>query len=221
MAAGLGTRLRPLTDHTPKPLLSVKGRPLITHAFDHLAAAGIERFIVNTHHLAPQFEQAFPDRAWRGPPIVFRHEPVLLETGGGIKNIEDLAEGEPLLVYNSDVLTDLPLGQLLTAREQLGAEVTLGLRTFGGPAHIGFDPGSQRVLDIRGELGVPGLLPCLFTGIYTIEPSFFSRLERGKKESVVPVFVRMIREGLPPAATVIDSGNWDDLGTVEAYEKHR
>ena len=91
LAAGLGTRLRPLTDTLPKPLIPVGLKPLITFAFDHLIAdAGVEEFIVNTHHLAGAYAGAFPDGTYRGRPLHFRHEPVLLETGGGIRNVADL-----------------------------------------------------------------------------------------------------------------------------------
>ena len=83
LGAGLGTRLRPLTEECPKPLLPVGGRPLITYAMDHCLSVGIERFIVNTHHCPRAFDRAFPEKSWRGWPILFRHEPVLLDTGGG------------------------------------------------------------------------------------------------------------------------------------------
>ena len=79
LAAGLGTRLRPLTDQLPKPLIPVGHKPLITFAFDHLIAdAGIEEFIVNTHHLPEAFPAAFPEGIYRSRPVTFRREPVLL-----------------------------------------------------------------------------------------------------------------------------------------------
>ena len=87
-------RLRPLTDDCPKPLLPVGGRPLITFAMDHCLTVGIERFIVNTHHCPAAYDRAFPERSWRGWPILFRHEPLLLDTAGGLKNIEDLLDEE-------------------------------------------------------------------------------------------------------------------------------
>jgi NDP-sugar pyrophosphorylase family protein len=85
LGAGLGTRLRPLTDDYPKPLLPAGGRPMITYAMDHLISAGIERFIINTHYFAESYNKVFPDRQWRGIPMIFRYEPVLLDTAGGIK----------------------------------------------------------------------------------------------------------------------------------------
>src|SRR5690242_12726955 len=90
LGAGLGTRLRPLTDDLPKPLVPIFQKPLITFAFDHLIAFGIEKFIVNTHHLPERFAETFLENSYREIPITFVHEPVRLETGGGIKNIESL-----------------------------------------------------------------------------------------------------------------------------------
>jgi len=104
LAAGLGTRLRPLTERLPKPLLEIGGRPIITHVMDHLLKVGVDRFIVNIHHLPEVYSETFPERRWRGAPIAFRHEPVLLDTAGGLKNIEDLLEeDEAILCYNGDI----------------------------------------------------------------------------------------------------------------------
>ncbi|HYF36671.1 MAG TPA: sugar phosphate nucleotidyltransferase, partial [Prosthecobacter sp.] len=106
LGAGLGERLRPLTDQLPKPLIPVFHRPLITYAFDHLIAAGVEELVVNTHHLPEAYAHEFPNRRYRGLPIHFRHEaPVRLETAGGIANVQDLLGDEPFIVYNGDILT--------------------------------------------------------------------------------------------------------------------
>src|SRR5215204_6109616 len=90
LGAGLGTRLKSLTLHRPKPLIPVCNRPLITYAFDHLLGVGVQRFIVNTHHRAEAYKAVFADRSYRGAPVELRHEPDILETAGGIKNVEDL-----------------------------------------------------------------------------------------------------------------------------------
>ncbi|MEI7672326.1 MAG: sugar phosphate nucleotidyltransferase, partial [Deltaproteobacteria bacterium] len=158
LGAGLGTRLRPLTENCPKPLLPVGGRPLITYAMDHCLAIGISRFIVNTHHCAAAYDEAFPDRTWRGKPILFRHEPILLETAGGIKNIEDLLEedDETILVYNGDILSDLPLSQLVAAHAAAGCEVTLVLRSGGPVRNICLEANGE-ICDFRDLLGNPGI----------------------------------------------------------------
>lgn len=219
-AAGLGLRLRPLTETCPKPLLPIAGRPMITHAMDHLLGAGIRRFIVNTHHCAQAYERVFPDKQWKGAPILFRYEPVLLDTAGGLKNIEDLwVNEEKIIVYNGDILTDLPLQRLIEAHRRLGGEVTLALRSEGPICNVALDE-KGRICDMRGLLGRDGVRKALFTGLYVVERRFLKRLVRGRIESVVPVFVHMIRE--EPGAVgnaVIDDGYWHDIGSIPEYER--
>ncbi len=218
LGAGLGVRMRPLTDDCPKPLLPMGGRPIITHAMDHLLTVGIERFIVNTHHRAEVYGRAFPDCRWRGVPIVFRHEPTLLDTGGGLKNIEDLLGAEDmLLVYNGDILTDLPLARLIGAHVRNGAEASLALRSEGPLRNVALGAGDA-VCDMRGRLGDPDGKKCQFTGIYMIRRRFLDRLVPGKAESVVEGFLRAIRESPGSVAgVVIDEGSWRDIGSPEEY----
>jgi aminoglycoside/choline kinase family phosphotransferase/choline kinase len=222
LGAGLGKRLRPLTGSLPKPLLPVGGRPLITFAMDHLLTIGVERFIVNTHHRAAAYDAAFPDHRWRGVPILFRHEPLLLDTAGGLKNIEDLlAADETILVYNGDILSDLPLSRLLMAHATGGREVTLTLRKDGPLRNVCLDAKGE-ICDFRDILGNPGVRRCLFTGIYSVEKRFLRRLAPGKIESVVPVFMEMIRKAAGSVASVIiDAGRWEDIGDPEAYARIR
>jgi mannose-1-phosphate guanylyltransferase len=220
LGAGLGTRLRPLTETCPKPLLPVRGRPLITYALDHLLSAGIRRFIINTHHCADRYKKAFPDGQWRGIPITFRYEPVLLDTGGGLKNIEDLlVEDERVLVYNGDILTELPLERLIATHKAQEREVTLALRSTGEPANVCLDERDE-ICDMRFLLGNPGSRRCLFTGIYLVEKTFLRRIRPGDPVSVVPVLVDMLRERAGSVGSVILDGSiWHDIGSLEAYEE--
>ena len=219
LGAGLGIRLRPLTDTCPKPLLPLGGRPTITYAMEHLLTVGVERFIINNHHLAFVYNQAFPAGKWQGIPIIFRYEPRLLDTAGGLKNIEDLLEGdEDVIVYNGDVVSDLPLRRLLAAHREGGREVTLALRSSGTPLNVCIDE-QARICDFRGVLGARGK-SCLFTGIYIVQRRFLARLEPGRRESVVDVFLRMIREKPGDlAGIIIDEGMWHDAGSPEEYEQ--
>jgi NDP-sugar pyrophosphorylase family protein len=220
LGAGLGMRLRPLTQACPKPLLPLGRRPIITYGMDHLLTVGVQRFIVNTHHCSDVYRQAFPDGQWRGIPILFRHEPVLLDTAGGLKNIEDLlTDDERLLVYNADVMTDLPLKPLLEAHASHRLEVTLVLRSEGPLLNVNLDEKGE-ICDMRQFLKRPGVKSCLFAGIYVVEKRFLRRLAAGKIESVVPVFVRMIEETPGSVGCVlIDSGGWHDIGSLEEYQR--
>jgi NDP-sugar pyrophosphorylase family protein len=222
LGAGLGTRLRPLTENTPKPLLKIGGYPIITYAMGHLRAVGIKRFIVNTHHCAEKYAEVFPENNWKGIPITFRHEPVLLDTAGGIKNIEDLiAEDERIIVYNGDIITNMPIELLVKKHFELKTSVTLALRSTGSLLNVNVDR-EGFVCDMRHILKNDGVRPCLFAGIYIVEKSFLKRLIAGKIESIVLPLVEMIKENpRSVGAVVIDDGQWYDVGTVEEYNRLR
>ncbi len=220
LGAGLGTRLRPLTDSVPKPLLTIGGRPIITYAMEHLRTIGTKRFIVNTHHCAAKYKEAFPKNNWQGIPITFRHEPILLDTSGGIKNIEDLiAEDERIIVYNGDIITNIPIELLIRKHFEFKTSVTLALRSRGQLLNVNVDKGGF-VCDMRHILKNQGIKNCLFAGIYIVEKTFLRRLQAGKIESIVLPLVEMIKENPRSVGGIaIDDGYWYDLGTLEEYEK--
>lgn len=218
LGAGLGTRLRPLTNHRPKPLIPVANRPLIEYAFDHLLGVGVDGLVVNTHWCAEAYATAFPEPSYRGVPLTLRHEwPEVLETAGGIKNVEDALGGGTFWVYNGDILSTLPLEPALRAHRAAGNEVTLVLRSDGGPLQVAFDATSGRVTDIGGRVDAQSAPRFLFTGIYLVEPAFFARIPAATKISVVPIFCEMIRAGAKLGGVLIDAGEWWDLGTREQY----
>jgi len=222
LGAGLGTRLRPLTEDLPKPLVPIFQKSLITFAFDHLIDLGIEKFFVNTHHRPERFAEIFARSIYRDRKIEFHHEPDLLETAGGIANIADSLGDEPLLVYNGDVLTDLPIARLIGDHFRAGNIVTLALRSGGGPKHIAFDAGTGRILDINNQLGTCAADEFVFSGIYIVERKFVDLLERGVKRSVIPTFLELIRRYERLGGIVIDEGHWWDVGNREAYlQLHR
>jgi len=220
LGAGLGTRLRPLTESCPKPLLPLGGRPVITFAMDHLLEAGIERFIINTHHCPNAYLEKFPDHRWRGKTIHFRHEPVLLDTAGGLKNIEDLlVDDEAILCHNGDILADFPLRRLLNQHDAKRPEATLVLRSRGPLLNVNIDEHGA-ICDIRNTLKIPGVKSCLFAGIYAIETSILQHIEGGRIESIVSTFIDRIRD--KPGSIdgiIMDEGDWHDIGSIAEYQQ--
>lgn len=218
LGAGLGTRLRPLTDNLPKPLVPVGHRPLITWAFDRLMEQGVDHFMVNTHHCAGAYREAFPENFYRDCALHFCHEPILLETGGGIANVRELLQpGRGFWVFNGDILTDLPLAAASEHHRTSGAVLTMVLRSQGPSLQVAFDPQSGLVRDIRGTRGGADPFPlCQFTGIYLCSPEIFQWLEGKTKHSVIGPMLRLAEAGRL-SGIVIDDGFWIDLGDRKSY----
>ena len=220
LCAGWGQRLQPLTNQVPKPLVPICGVPLVEFALARVAAAGVERIVINTHRLADEFIRLFPSypqpSSYAGVEVLFRHEPILLETAGGLKNVEDLLLPGPVLVHNGDILAEVDLPALLAAHAKSGALATLALRSAGGPLQVGFEAATGRVVDIRGELGstAPRFL---YTGVCVVEPRLLDRIPAGPPVSFVPVWLDALRAGETLAGVLLDAGVWRDIGTVDEY----
>ena len=218
LGAGLGTRLRPLTLDRPKPLVPVFHKPLITYALDHLKAAGVEKFVINTHHHAEAFEELFGSGSYRGCPVALSYEPELLDTGGGMKKAQDLIGGDPFLVYSGDILTDVDLGTLGDAHFQCGHDVTLALRNTGFSSSLAFRDG--RVTDIRNRYGQGGGYD--FANVSIWNASIFERLPEGQKLSFVPVVSDWIGQGGQIGGVVLNDRAWFNIGSRKEYlDVHR
>lgn len=220
LCAGWGKRLQPLTNQIPKPLVPICGVPLCQFALARIAASGVERIVINTHRLADEFVRLFPEypepSRFNGIPVLFRHESVLLETAGGLKNIEDLLLPGPVLVHNGDILAELDLAALGAAHAKSGALCTLALRSSGGPLQVGFNAANGAVTDIRGELGSndPRFL---YTGVCVVDPALLARIPAGQPLSFVPVWLDALRAGEKIAGVVLDGGVWRDIGNIGEY----
>lgn len=218
LCAGWGQRLQPLTNQIPKPLVPICGVPLCEFALARIAALGVERIVINTHRLAGEFVRLFPEypkpSQYADVPVFFRHEPELLETAGGLKNVEDLLLDGPVLVHNGDILAELDLAALVAAHCESGALSTLALRSSGGPLQVGFAEG--HVTDIRGELGstAPRFL---YTGVCVVAPELLGKIPAGRPVSFVPVWLDALRAGEKIGGVVLDGGIWRDIGNVEEY----
>jgi len=213
LGAGLGTRLRPLTESCPKPLIPIFHKPLITFALDHLIAAGIRRFVINTHRLADQFNDLFGTGQYAGHPVTLVHEPELLETGGGIKNAEELLGNETFMSYSGDVLTDVNLRLLIEEHFARGNDVTLGLRDTGLASGIAVRDG--RVIDIANHYGTPGTLD--FANIAVWNREIFRRLPPSRKISFIPVLNEWIGDKGKIGGVILNDGQWFNIGSADDY----
>jgi mannose-1-phosphate guanylyltransferase len=218
LGAGLGTRLRPLTDELPKPLVPIFQKPLITFALDHLIDLGIDKFFINTHRLPETFVSAFPENRYSGIDLTFVNEPVLLETGGGIKNIEAQLGSEPFITYSGDLLTDVPLAPLVDEHFKRGNDVTLALRQTNFGSAIAFRDG--RVVDISNRFGIPGEFD--FANIAVWNRAVFERIPAGTKISFIPILGDWISQGGKIGGVVLEKGEWFNLGSrAEYFDVHR
>jgi NDP-sugar pyrophosphorylase family protein len=213
LGAGLGKRLRPLTDDLPKPLVPIFGKPLITFAFDHLAAVGVQSFVVNTHHLPGRLATAFAGGRYRERPVRLMHEPVLLETGGGIKNAQPALGAGPFLVYSGDVLTDLPLEPLIEEHFRSGNDVTLAVRETGLARDVACRDG--RVLDIGNRYGHPGNYD--YANVSVWSSAIFNRIAPGEKISFIPILAEWIGAGGKIGGVISNAGRWFNLGSKAEY----
>lgn len=163
-AAGLGERMRPLTDHTPKPLLRVGGKPLIVWHLEKMAAAGVHYVVINTSHLAEQFPDTLGDGARWGLRIRYAYEgPTPLETGGGLLNALPLLGPEPFLAVSGDVWCDADFGALPAMPAGLAH-----LLMVDNPAH---HPHGDFALDAQGLLHAAGAPKLTFSGIGVFRPA--------------------------------------------------
>ncbi len=218
LGAGMGLRLRPLTEQRPKPLVPIFHKPLITFALDHLRSVGVESFVINTHRLAEQFDDAFAAGHYAGAPVQLVHEPVLLETGGGIKNVEAVLRPEPFLVYSGDILTDIDLAPLLEAHFADGNDVTLALRETGLANGVAWKDG--RVIDIGKRHGHAGTHD--FANVSIWNPTIFARIPAAQKISFVPILGDWIGQGGKIGGVVLNERKWFNIGSRAGYlDVHR
>lgn len=219
LGAGKGTRLRPLTNSLPKPLVPLFHKPLVEWSMEACRDAGITDFAINTHPLPEAWTQLVTPAGdgqpgtWNACPVSLFHERMLLETGGGIRNIANWVGDDQVLVHNGDIFSTIDLKKLMAAHQESGDVVTLALRSSGPALQIAVV--GNRVVDIRGALGRgPGTH--LFTGIYCFSPALIDLIPPHEKISVIPAFLELARTG-HLGAVVLDEGYWCDLGDQESY----
>ena len=207
LAAGRGERMRPLTDHTPKPLLEVGGQTLIEHHITSLRSAGITRLVINHAHLGEQIVARLGDGSGLGVEICYSREPAgALETGGGIKRALPLLGDEPFLVVNGDIWTDYPYSDM-----RLDAGKCAHLVLVNNPAHHpqgDFGLSGTRVVDAAGQR-------LTFSGIGV----YHSRLFDGTREAVFPL-APLLKAAIRRDEVSGEhyTGQWLDIGTPQRLD---
>jgi len=211
LAAGLGTRLRPITYEIAKPMVPVLDRPVMAHIVDLLERHGVDRIVANLHHFPEAISDYFGDR------VDYRYEPELLGTAGGVRNCADLLGDETFLVISGDALTDIDLGALLAAHRERGALATVAARRvadtreYGVVLHdqLGAVTGFQEKPEPEDALSDLG--NC---GIYCLEPAIFDYFpQRPFVDWAQDVFPALLAGGAPFYVHQIED-YWNDVGSL-------
>ena len=220
-AAGLGTRLRPLTDTLPKCLVPVNGRPMIDYPLLLLRHYGIREIVVNVHHHAKRVEEHLGDGSRFGVDIAYSREPVLMDTGGGLLGAKRFLDQDTFVIMNSDVLIDLRLDEVLRFHRRHQAAVTLVLRK---------DPRAEAYgaiwTDVEGRIrkllhhDAPGrravsLKQYMFTGVHVVEPRIFQYMEGPEPFSITRNTYPRMLAGTERLCGFSFDGDWQDMGTPE------
>lgn len=222
LAAGLGTRLRPLTDTVPKPLLPVAGTPLIVWNLLLLRRHGITDVIINLHHLGHLIEKELGDGSRFGMRLSYSREPVILGTGGGIKQAEPFFQGEPFLVLNGDTLAELDLAALVAFHVRRGATATMVLREDPDVDRWGAVEvdGQERVIAINGKGATKAARSVhrryMFAGIHVMHPCLLRRVPVGRESSIIDAYVDALARGALILGYRME-GYWSDVGTPARY----
>jgi NDP-sugar pyrophosphorylase family protein len=225
LAAGLGTRLRPLTDTQPKALIEVGGRPMVEYPLRMLAAAGVEEVVVNLHHLAEQIRTVLGDGSRYGLRIRYSPEDPILDTGGAVLRARPLLGDEPFVLANCDALLDPDLVEAWKSHCDRGALATLIVRADAEADRYGsldLDSSGR----VRRFLGRPArvseaLERRMFCGVHLISPGIFMHMPGSGAFSITrDVYLPLVESGARLFGFE-HLGYWRDLGTIDSLSRAR
>ena len=224
LAAGRGTRLAPLTDRVPKPLLPVAGRPLLEHILEFLVACGIRDVVINLHHLGHLIQEHLGNGSRFGVHIRYSSEETILDTGGGIKHAERLLTGEPFVVVNGDSLLELALEEVVAFHRAAGAVATIAVRPDPEATRYGLVEldAANRVRRISGlpvEVPTGPLRGFMFPGLHVLEPEIFSWMEPNLAFGVMKVTYPQLMAAGRPVAGFVTQARWVNIDTPAALER--
>jgi len=225
LAAGLGTRLRPLTNDRPKALVEVAGHTLLEIALGRLRVFGVSEVIVNAHHYAEMIVEYLKTNGNFGMRIEVSREDELLDTGGGLKRAADFFEGsqEPFILHNVDVVSEIDLGRMVRYHTEKAAVATLAVQERTTSRYLLFDEagrlcGRRAGRDGKTELVRPfeRVQPLAFSGIHVISPAIFAKMKEEGAFPIIDAYLRLAAEGDRIIAFRADECYWRDLGRPES-----
>ena len=221
LAAGLGTRLRPLTDDRPKALVEVAGRTLLEICLERLRGFGVDEVIVNTHHFAEMVEAYLKAHGNFGMRIEVSREDTLLDTGGGLKQaawfFQEDGEDEPFVVHNVDVMSSIDLGELVRFHHERGALATVAVQERKSSRYLLFDEDGLlcgRETELVRPCGKTTALA--FAGIHVLSPRIFGDMTEVGAFSIISAYLRLVGAGEKVVAFRADGCAWRDLGRPES-----
>ena len=223
LAAGLGTRLRPLTNDRPKALVEVGGRTMLEIVLERLRTFGVNEAIVNTHHFAAMVRDYLEARGNFGMRIEISPEEALLDTGGGLKKAAwfFLEGDEPFFVHNVDVMSEIDLAGMMRFHREQGALATLAVQARPTKRPLLFDAEGQ----LRGRAAAgganaePRMQELAFSGIHVLSPRIFASITEQGAFSIIDTYIRLADQGEKVAAFRADGCYWRDLGRPENVEQ--
>ncbi len=216
LAAGFGTRLRPLTDHIPKPLIPILNIPSLFYTFFLLKQAGITEIICNIHHHAVVIRRFIESTDLPGLTVTFSEEPVILGTGGGLKKCENLLGTDEFLLVNSDIITDIDFKALIRNHQQSGRPGTLALYETPDAATIGYiGVENGLVKDFRNNRNTELVSSYIYTGTAVLNPKIFEFLKDEFSGIVDTGFTGLIDNG--GLSYYRHEGQWKDIGSMQSY----
>lgn len=225
-AAGLGTRLKPLTNDRPKALVELNGHPLLWHVMQRMQRAGVERVVVNVHHFATQVIDYLSATPFETEVLISDERDALLDTGGGLRKAVPLFRpGEPVLVHNVDIVTDLELKGLLAAHAAADAHATLVVRPGGSGRVLRFNEagrltGWENTRTGEQKPARPGFEESSrfsFAGIHVLSPAYWSRLYHTGAFSIIDEHLLHARDH--NIRSFVYEGSVTDAGTPEALRE--
>ncbi|MFH1118064.1 MAG: NDP-sugar synthase, partial [Pseudomonadota bacterium] len=221
LAAGLGTRLRPLTLERAKPAIPLLGKPLMVRLILNLLDQGAQSFRINLHHLPHTIEELFDEPSWSRLPVSFSHEPRILGTAGGLKANEAFFDQGTFLMANGDIVLDASLKDAVAFHRERGALATLILFPQSAPfRHYPMRIDDEfRLAHFKGFVSGRPLRPetYVFTGVHILEPEIFEYISPATFSSITDeAYVNALNHGKPVLGYPVD-GYWNDLGDPRRY----